>query len=90
MNLKSIGANSMSLKLRWQHTPKIDIAIPYDTEMKIIVNELMDYAIYLQREESLSHLYIKNEMFHLSLFYIHLRKSRLKFTQADTQTLRDS
>lgn len=89
MNLKSIGANSMSLKLRWQHTPKIDIVIPYDTEMKIIVNELMDYAIYLQREESLSHLYIKNEMFHLSLFYIHLRKSRLKFTQADTQTLRD-
>ncbi|TFY93749.1 hypothetical protein DYL61_12450 [Pseudomonas nabeulensis] len=79
----------MSLKIRWQHTPKISIAIPYDTEKKIIVNELMDYAIYLQREEILSHQYIKNEIFHLSLFYIHLRKRRLKFTQADTQTLRD-
>lgn len=79
----------MSLKLRWQYTPKINIAIPYDTEKNIIITELMDYAIYLQREESLSHQYIKNEMFHLSLFYSHIRKHHLQLTYADTQTLRD-
>lgn len=79
----------MSVKLRWQYTPKINIAIPYDTEKNIIITELMDYAIYLQREESLSHQYIKNEMFHLSLFYSHIRKHHLQLTHADTQTLRD-
>lgn len=59
----------MVLKLRWFDDTSGIYPIPYDETQGVIVSEFLCYAIYLQREKSLSAIYVKNEIHHLALFY---------------------
>ncbi|MGO4367777.1 hypothetical protein [Pseudomonas sp. PAB10] len=58
----------MAIRIRWQLNEGFHIPIPYNIEHHFIHTEIMDYAIFLERQENLSHQYIKNELFHLSIF----------------------
>lgn len=78
----------MSISFRWQKIDGCNIPIPYDSNQHAILTEFMDYAIYLDRHDNLSHQYIKNELFHLSLFEKHLQKIEVRFIDATSIELR--
>lgn len=59
----------MTLRVRWKTLGGVPCAIAYDDSKSIIVNELLDYSIYLSTESNLSELTIRNEIQHLCLFY---------------------
>lgn len=78
----------MTIRFRWIKTEGNNIPIPFNLERRIIHTEIMDYAIYLERNENLSHQYIKNELFHLSLFEDFLRKQNTVLIDTTNTALR--
>ena len=78
----------MTIRFRWVTTEGQHIPIPYNLHRRIIHTEIMDYAIHLERLDNLSHQYIKNELFHLSLFENFLRQQSIDLIDATNTAIR--
>nr|WP_180203002.1 hypothetical protein [Pseudomonas sp. SbOxS1]NYU02585.1 hypothetical protein [Pseudomonas sp. SbOxS1] len=79
----------MPIQIRWSGETDLKIPIPFDTENLLIVDDLMDYAIHLQRNECWSFTYVKNEMYHLVLYFNYIESERISITSATNSTLRN-
>lgn len=79
----------MPIQIRWSGETDLKIPIPFDTENLLIVDDLMDYAIHLQRNECWSFTYVKNEMYHLVLYFNYIESERISLTSATNSTLRN-
>lgn len=78
----------MPIQIRWSGETDLKVPIAFDSENLIIIDDLMDYAIYLQRHEFWSFTYVKNEMYHLILYFNHIRSEKISIAGATNGTLR--
>ncbi|SDZ25583.1 tyrosine-type recombinase/integrase [Pseudomonas sp. NFIX28] len=79
----------MPIQIRWQLNEGFHIPIPYNIERNIIQTEIIDYAIFLERQENLSHQYIKNELFHISVFENFASNQNIELIDVTNTLIRD-
>lgn len=79
----------MPIQIRWSGETDLKIPIPFDQENLLIVDDLMDYAIHLQRHDCWSFSYVKNEMYHLVLYFNFIESERISIAGATNSTLRN-
>lgn len=78
----------MPIQIRWSGKKDLKIPIPFDSESLLIVDDLMDYAIHLQQHEMWSFVYVKNELYHLVLYFNYINSKKISIADATNETLR--
>ena len=78
----------MPIQISWSGEADLKVPIPFDSENLLIVDDIMDYAIYLQQHELSSFTYVKNEMYHLILYFNYVKSKKISIVSATNGILK--
>jgi len=78
----------MPIQISWSGEADLKVPIPYDSDNFLIVDDIMDYAIFLQQHELSSFTYVKNEMYHLILYFNYIKSKKISIVSATNGILK--